>query len=102
MITRIWQARTSPEKQAAYLQQVQAIVIPHLQGCEGYLGAQFLCRHTDRIVEIMVLTHWASREALNGFADEGSKIYLPDEIAATLEGYDQQSRHFELMLEDSC
>lgn len=98
MILRTWKARTTPDKLDDYLAQVEAVVIPHLRAQNGFAGAEFAQRPLDDDrIEILVITRWQSAEAVAAFA-EGASAWLPDEIAATLLDFDQESVHYERLL----
>ena len=99
MILRIWKARTKPEKLADYLKQVEAVVIPHLRTQAGFASAEFAQRALDDgRVEILAITRWRSATAVSAFAD-GANAWLPDEITATLLDFDDQSVHYESLVE---
>ena len=98
MILRTWKARTTPERIGDYLDQVEAVVIPHLRAQAGFAGAEFAQRQLDDgRVEILVMTRWRSATAVAAFAD-GANAWLPDEIAATLLDSDDESRHYESLV----
>ncbi|MEX2497451.1 MAG: antibiotic biosynthesis monooxygenase [Wenzhouxiangellaceae bacterium] len=98
MILRTWKARTRPEKLPDYLQQVEAVVIPHLRAQIGFAGAEFAQRALDDgRVEILVITRWQSAAAVAAFA-QGATAWLPDEIAATLLNFDSESVHYERLV----
>lgn len=101
MIVRTWTARTTLDRESSYLEKVKAIVLPHLQAVNGYLGSQFLRRRDGDRIDIIVLTYWGSMEAaklLSG--DKTDHIYLPPEIEATLEDYDDHALHFDVLVDD--
>lgn len=102
MFIRHWRARTSVEQEARYLAAVRETVLPHLRATPGYRRSSFLRRPLDDgSVEILVLTHWESREAAGGLSDEeGGSAWLPDEIARTLDDHDEHVLLYESMLED--
>lgn len=98
MILRTWKARTTPAKLSDYLKQVEAVVIPHLRAQPGFAGAEFAQRSLDDgNVEILVITRWQSEAAVAAFA-EGASAWLPEEIAATLLDFDDESTHYESLL----
>lgn len=101
MIVRTWKAQTTSELEPKYLEQVRAVVMPHLQSFSGYRGAQFAKRSVDGQVEILVMTYWESMDALRAFAGaDEAHAYMPPEIAATLHSYDATSDHYEVLLDD--
>jgi heme-degrading monooxygenase HmoA len=76
--------------------------MPGLRSVRGFLGA-FLseCRE-DEHVEFLVLTRWASMDAIRAFAgpDPEEAVVEPAAIAALIE-FDKRVRHYEV-LEDVC
>jgi heme-degrading monooxygenase HmoA len=102
MIVRTWRALTTSELEPQYLEQVRAVVMPHLHSFSGYRGAQFAKRSVDGQVEILVMTYWESMEAVRAFAGSDEvHAYMPPEIAATLLSFDATSDHYEVLLDDS-
>jgi len=101
MIVRTWRALTTSELEPEYLEQVRAVVMPHMHSFAGYRGAQFAKRSLDGRVEILVMTYWESMDAVRAFAgSDEAHAYMPREIAATLDSYDATSDHYEVVLED--
>ena len=103
MHVRRWAARTAPERVAEYVARVREVVLPHLRRSPGYVRAIFLQRASGNgSVEVVALTFWESLEAAQGLAEEeGEEAYVPPEIAATLEEFDQQVVLHRLLLEDT-
>jgi heme-degrading monooxygenase HmoA len=101
MVVRTWTAHTTPDRESAYLDKVREVVLPHLRTVSGYLGSHFLRRSADSELEILVLTYWESMEAVRALAgEEPTKAYMPPEIAATLERYDHEAVHYDVMIDD--
>lgn len=102
MFVRVWRARTSTDREARYVAAVRETVLPHLRGRSGYRRSTFLRRPLDDgSVEILVLTHWASRQAAAGLSgDDGGDAWIPDEIARTLEDHDEHVLLYETILDD--
>ena len=72
MILRSWKARTTRQRLPGYVEQVRAVVEPYLRSFVGFRGAHFATRELDGgELEILVLTMWASMEALEGFSSGG-------------------------------
>ena len=101
MIIRKWRARTTSTLEQEFLVQARTVIIPYLQTFSGYKGAYFTKRKVDDSLEILVLTFWESRAAVQEFAgDEESHAYISPEIAETLTSYDSTSDHFEVLIND--
>jgi hypothetical protein len=76
------------------------MVLPHFENAAGYLGSKFLRRFVDDEVEILVLTFWESMETARGLAgDDKAQVYVPPEIAATLDRFDQEVALYEVLIE---
>lgn len=102
MFVRVWRARTSTDREGRYLSAVRETVLPHLRETPGYRRSTFLRRPLDDgSVEILVLTHWESREAAVGLSgDAGGNAWLPDEIARTLDDHDEHVLLYETIVDD--
>ena len=102
MIERVWSARTTPDKAAAYASYFQRVVLPELAAVAGYRGARLLQRETPAsATEVVVVTEWESLDAIRGFAgDDIDRAVVDDEAAALLSEYDRSVRHFEIRLHD--
>jgi heme-degrading monooxygenase HmoA len=102
MIERVWSARTTREGFSAYAAYFRRVVLPELAAVAGYRGARLLQRHQAvDLVEIVVVTEWASLEVIRGFAgDDIDRAVVHDEAAALCSDYDKTVRHFEVALRD--
>lgn len=70
MITRLWRGWTTCGNADAYENLLRAKILPGFTRVEGYYGAQVLRRDVDDGVEFVVLTRFASLEAIKAFAGE--------------------------------
>jgi heme-degrading monooxygenase HmoA len=101
VIARVWSARTTRAYAPAYVAHLRAHVLPELQALAGYAGAMLLERDEGGGVEIVVLTTWASLDAVRGFAgDDLERAVVADEAAAILTDYDRRVRHYELRVNE--
>ena len=101
MIARTWTARATPQGAAEYMDKVRAEELPHFQTVPGYLGCRFMQREEDGAVEILVVTFWESMEAIKAFAGaDATRAYLPPEVVATLDRYDEVVEHFAVAIDD--
>ncbi len=102
MIARIWTARTTSARAAAYAEHLRTRVLPHLRGLDGYAGASLLRRDADGETELIVVTRWRSLDAVHAFAgDDPDVAVVEDEAAALLSRYDTRVRHYEIVAEDA-
>ena len=95
-LARVWRAyETSAGRYAAHF---EASVLPELAAVEEFLGAQLLQRSGDQAIEILVLTRWASRDAIAAFAGEDpDQAVVEAEAIAVLEDYDREVVHYEVV-----
>ena len=102
MIERVWSARTTRDGFSTYEAYFRRVVLPELAAVAGYRGARLLQRHTGAdAVEIVVVTEWASLDAIRGFAgDDIDRAVVHDEAAALFSDYERTVRHFEVALRD--
>ncbi len=100
MVLRLWRGRTTPAHAPDYIDYFHRTVIPELREIEGFLGTSLLReRHAD-LVEFLVVTRWASLDAVRAFAgDHLEAAVVHPAAAALLVDYDPTVRHYELVEE---
>jgi len=100
MIVRMWRGRAPSSNPLAYGEHFRRQVLPELERIEGFLGASLLRQIGPDDVEFLVLTRWASMDAIRAFAgdDVGRAVVEPDAIAA-LVSFDRTVRHYEVVQE---
>jgi len=100
MIVRSWRGRAAVEKQDAYPAHFAHNVLPALGGIEAFLGATLLREVQGDMIEFLVLTRWASLEAIRAFAgaDLGKAVVEPEAVAALIR-FDPTVRHYEVVQE---
>jgi hypothetical protein len=96
MILRLWKGRSTNGMADAYLRHVTMAVFPKLKGIGGHLGGRVFRRALGDRVEFLVLTEWASWEAIRAFAGDTPDVAVVEPAArALLADYDEQVQHFE-------
>jgi heme-degrading monooxygenase HmoA len=84
MIVRTWVAYARPGNARAYREHLKGAVLPQLRKLEGFLGLSVCQAERGDRVEILVISRWASLEAIKSFAgpkperaviDPGAKAY---------------------------
>jgi heme-degrading monooxygenase HmoA len=101
VIARVWSARTTREWGPLYAEHLRTHVLPSLKAVAGYRGARLWERPLGEGIEIVVVTHWDSLDAIRGFAgDEIERAVVADEAAALLLEFDDRVRHYELVVTD--
>jgi heme-degrading monooxygenase HmoA len=100
LIVRTWGARTTPANVAAYARHFRESLSPALERLRGFAGAEMLQRNTgaDSDVEIVVVTRWASMDAVRGFAgDDVEEAVVEPAAAAVLTSYDRRVKHYAVL-----
>lgn len=96
MIVRMWRGRALRDNAEAYQRHVTAVVFPKLLTIAGYLGGRVLRRPIDSEVEFLVITEWASRDAIRAFAGARPDVAVVEpEAKAVLSHADAHVQHFE-------
>jgi heme-degrading monooxygenase HmoA len=101
MIVRVWKARATAEKIAAYRAQLLDTVFPTLQSLKGFIDGQLLERPSEEGgIEIVVQTRWTSMEAVRAFAgDAFENAVVAPGARALLITFDDMVTHFEVKAE---
>lgn len=98
MILRMWRGRASPDNPGGYPAHFKVNVAVELRSAPGFLGASLFRQERPDAIEFVVLSRWASMEAVRGFAgdDTGRAVVEPGAIAVLID-YDDRVQHFELV-----
>jgi len=100
MILRQWRARALLADASRYPAHFRGKVLPQLQALDGFLGAHLGQRQLDDRLEFLVLTRWASTEAVRAFAGaDVTKAVVEPEAAAALADYEAVVQHYEVLAE---
>jgi len=102
MIARVWSAQTTPTQAPAYVEHLNAHVLPALRAVDGYGGSMLLERAVSGAVEVVVITFWRSLDSIRGFAgDDLEGAVVAEEAAALLTQFDRRVRHYEVAVKDN-
>lgn len=100
MIVRSWRGCADPKKSTAYPEHFRRNVLPELRGIAGFQGAQLLRHDRPDEVEFLVLTRWASMDAIRAFAGKDvSQAVVEAEAVAALTNFDKTVTHYEMVAE---
>ena len=100
MIVRTWRGWAAASNRAAYPDHFRKHVLPELKGIAGFLEASLLQQDRQGEVGFLVLTRWASIEAVRAFAgDDISRVVVEPEAVAALVSFDRSVQHYELVEE---
>ena len=98
MIARMWRGETTRENADAYYRHLTGNVMPSLNKIAGHRGAYVLRREMDRNVEFMVITLWASMDAIREFAGNTPDVAVVEPAArALLADFDGFVRHYSVI-----
>lgn len=102
MIVRVWHGRVGPRDEAAYIQHLTQRVFPAFRTVEGFLGGQLLRERRGDSVDFMVMTRWASMDAIRKFAGpDVTKAWVEPAAQEILLDYDRNVKHYEFVAEIS-
>jgi heme-degrading monooxygenase HmoA len=95
MIVRMWRGRTESSRQHLYPEHYRRTVLPELKTIEGFRGASLISQQQGVEVEFMVLTRWASMDAITAFAGEDvdNAVVEPAAVEALI-SYDHTVQHY--------
>ena len=98
-VGRVWQGRTTLANAHPYQEHLRKETLPGLQAIEGFEQALVLRRVAGDDVEFLVLTLWASQDAIHAFAGQDAELaVIPQAAERVLKEWDDRARHFELAL----
>ena len=98
MIARHWRGLARADRAADYLQHLRTETFPALRGLAGFVDASILSRPLAGGVEFLIITRWASLEAIAAFSGGDVEVaVVPEAVAALMIEYDRRARHFEVL-----
>jgi heme-degrading monooxygenase HmoA len=101
MISRVWRATATPDGALGYAQHFQSHVVPALAGIDGYQGAMLLQSTTNDVVDLIVVSMWASEDAIRQFAGSDlQQAVVADDARRVLRSFDDKVRHYSVVAHD--
>ena len=101
MIARLWRGSARPSQAGAYEEHLRRHTFPALKEIPGFVDASILRRPVEGGVEFLIVTRWASMEAIESFAgSDAEAAVVPAEVQEMMIEYDRRVNHFEVM--DGC
>jgi heme-degrading monooxygenase HmoA len=98
MILRQWRGLARADRADDYVAHLRAETFPLLATIPGFISAQVLKRHVDGGVEFLIVTQWASLEAIQRFAgDDAERAVVPETVQSMMIDYDRTVRHYEVI-----
>ena len=100
MIVRTWMAYAKPENARAYRDHLTGHVLPSLNKLKGFLGLDLWQAERGDRVELLVISRWASMDAIKAFAGPNpDRAVVEPGAKAVLAEYDDFVSHYEVTLE---
>jgi heme-degrading monooxygenase HmoA len=97
MIARTWRGRATADNAPAYVKHFTKTVVPQLEPLPGHRGAYLLRRETEGEVELVALTLWESRAAIEAFAGQDiGRAHVEPRARAMLKSFDDFAEHYEV------
>jgi heme-degrading monooxygenase HmoA len=95
MIVRAWRGRAAATNAKAYVEHFRNNVLPELRRIDGFRGASLLRKDHGMEVEYVVLSRWASMEAIRASAgNEVEKAVVEPQAVAALIDFDRDVEHY--------
>jgi heme-degrading monooxygenase HmoA len=99
MIGRVWRGVAAHASADAYEGHLRTQTIPELDRIDGFAGSYVLRRPIEEGVEFVVLTLWASADAIRAFAGSDYDVaVVPEEARRLLLRFDERADHFEVAI----
>ena len=100
MLARVWRGWSTTELAPAYEEHLRSVTFPSLREIAGHEGAYVLRRDDGDDVEFVVVTLWASLDAVRAFAgdDVERAVFYPEDDRFLV---DRETRvlHYEIVSE---
>jgi hypothetical protein len=98
-ILRLWKGRATAAKAGDYVRHASEAVFPEIQSIPGHRGAYLLRRSVGNSIEFLVLTLWASMDAVRRFAGpEPEKAVVEPAARAALSDFEETVTHYEIVV----
>jgi heme-degrading monooxygenase HmoA len=100
IVARSWTAHATPEGARAFVAHFRDSRAPRFAQLPGYLGASIAERPVGDLIELVVVTRWASAEAIRAFAgDDPERAVVEPVVRAMLVSFDERAAHRTVVLE---
>ena len=98
MISRQWRGLAKTTLAEAYVEHLQTETFPALRKLPDFVSASILRRSVPEGVEFLIVTTWASVEAIRAFAGANVKTaVVPQKVHEMMVDYDRIVRHYEVV-----
>lgn len=96
MISRHWRGIAKSDHADEYVEHLHRETLPQLSKIPGFMGASILKRHVRRGVEFLIVTNWASLEAIERFSGATETAVVPEKVHEMMIDYDRTVRHYQV------
>ena len=97
-ISRQWRGLARAESADAYADHLRAETFPAIRSLPGFIDASILRRAVPQGVEFLIVTQWASLDAIRAFAgNDVETAVVPQKVHDMMIDYDRVVRHFEIV-----
>jgi heme-degrading monooxygenase HmoA len=98
VISRHWRGLARRDRAKDYVEHLRRDTFPALKELQGFIDASILSRELTEGIEFLVVTRWASMDAIARFAgSEPDAAVVPAEAAEMMVEYDRRVKHFEVL-----
>jgi heme-degrading monooxygenase HmoA len=98
VISRQWRGLARVASAEAYVEHLQTETFPAIRKLPGFVSASILRRSVPEGVEFLVVTNWASVEAIRAFAGANAEAaVVPQKVHELMVDYDRIVRHYEVV-----
>jgi heme-degrading monooxygenase HmoA len=98
VISRQWRGLAKVAFAEAYVEHLQTETFPALGKLPGFVSASILRRSVPEGVEFLIVTTWASVEAIRAFAGANAEsAVVPQKVHEMMVDYDRIVRHYEVV-----
>jgi heme-degrading monooxygenase HmoA len=97
MIARHWTGLAKREKADEYILHLKNDTFKQLANIDGFISASILQRALPEGIEFLIITEWASLDAIKKFAgNDAETAVVPKLVQKIMIRYDEKVRHYEV------
>jgi len=98
MIARHWRGLAKADRADAYVAHLRQETFPAIRKLPGFKSASILRRDVPEGVEFLIVTIWASLEAIRAFAGANIETaVVPEKAQEMMLDYDRFVRHYDVV-----
>lgn len=98
MISRQWRGLAKTDQADAYVEHLRTETFPAIRELSGFISASILRRRIAGGVEFLIVTQWASLDAIRAFAGECVETaVVPQKAQEMMVEFDEVARHYQVV-----